>query len=135
MAPALARHDEIVRDSIAEHAGHVVKMTGDGVHAVFATASSALDAAVGTQVAIAGESWHGIPALAVRMGLHSGAAELRDGDYYGTVVNSAARLMSIAHGGQVVMSDVTAGLVREVLPADVGLVDLGEHGLRDLSVP
>ena len=67
------------------------------------------------------------------MGIHSGHAELRDGDYFGTAVNKAARLMAVGHGGQIVCSQSTADLARDALPDGVGLLDLGEHRLRDLS--
>jgi predicted ATPase/class 3 adenylate cyclase len=130
MRPALARHDEIVRGLVAAHGGFVVKTTGDGVHAVFSTASDAVDAAVAVQLGLAAEEWSLPGRLRVRMGIHSGPAELRDGDYYGTAVNRAARLMSVAHGGQVVVSNAT-----EALLGDTGLelTDLGDHALRDLG--
>lgn len=132
MKPALARHDEILRDAIAAHAGHYVKTTGDGAHAVFTTASDAIDAAVDAQRAIGAESWSLPNPLRVRMGIHSGPAELRDGDYFGTTVNRAARIMSVAHGGQVVISHATQELAR-----DDGreVFDLGEHRLKDLGQP
>ena len=130
MRPALARHDELLRDAVADRQGHVVKMTGDGIHAVFATAHDALDAAVGMQVGLAAESFGETGPLRVRMGLHTCEVELRDGDYYGSGVNRAARLMSVAHGGQVVVSLATSELLRG---RDVELVDLGEHRLRDLA--
>ena len=92
MQGALARHDEILRDAIEAHGGHVVKTTGDGLHAAFATAHDAVARRASTpSVALAAEPW-ALPApLHVRMGIHTGAAELRDGDYYGTAVNRAAR--------------------------------------------
>jgi predicted ATPase/class 3 adenylate cyclase len=132
MKAGLTRHDEILRDAIAAHDGHIVKMTGDGVHAVFADASSALHAAVAAQRAFSDEARDGIGALRVRMGIHTGHADARDGDYFGSAVNRAARLMSVAHGGQIVMSLATEELLRD---GDVELVDLGEHALRDLSRP
>jgi len=131
MQVALARHDEILRDAIESHAGHVVKMTGDGIHAVFPTAHDALDAAVVMQLALAAESFGETGPLRVRMGVHTCEVQYRDGDYYGSEVNRAARLMSVAHGGQIVVSAVTSGLLRDT---DVVLVDLGEHRLRDLAV-
>jgi predicted ATPase/class 3 adenylate cyclase len=132
MKPASARHDAILRDVIIEHSGHLVKMTGDGAHAVFATASDAVAAAVAAQLALQAESWPLPQPLRVRMGIHSGPAEMRDGDYFGTSVNRAARLMSVAHGGQIVVSLAT----EELLPhGEVELVDLGEHVLRDLTRP
>jgi predicted ATPase/class 3 adenylate cyclase len=129
MRPALARHDEILRSAIAAHDGHYVKTTGDGAHAVFATASDAIDASVAAQLAIGAEEWPLPAPLRVRMGVHSGPAELRDGDYFGTAVNRAARIMSVAHGGQVVISAATQELARET---DIELLDLGEHRLKDL---
>ena len=135
MKAALARHDEIVRDAIEGHGGSVVKTTGDGFHAAFATAHEAIDAAVAGQLALGREPWGATGSLRVRMGIHSGPAELRDGDYYGTAVNRAARLMSVAHGGQVVVSHATEELVRDALVSELGLVDLGEHGLRDVDRP
>jgi predicted ATPase/class 3 adenylate cyclase len=130
MKAALARHDAIVRDAIESHRGHVVKTTGDGFHAAFGVAHDALDAAVDAQLALAAEPWGATGPLVVRMGVHTGPAELRDGDYYGTAVNRAARLTSVAHGGQIVVSLATEELVEE---SGVELADLGEHVLRDLS--
>ena len=131
MRPALARHDELVRAAIEASSGTVVKTTGDGFHAAFAVAADAVDAAIAAQLELAGEPWAETGPLRVRMGLHTGAAELRDGDYYGSAVNRAARLMSVANGGQIVVSLATSELVRE---SDVELFDLGEHRLRDLTV-
>ena len=91
MKVALARHDAILRDSVAEHDGHVVKSTGDGIHAVFATAHDALDAAAVMQRGLAVESFGETGPLRVRMGVHTREAEYRDGDYFGSEVNRAAR--------------------------------------------
>ena len=130
MRDALVRHDEILRDAVIAHDGHVVKTTGDGVHAVFATARDALGAAVAMQLGLSAESFGETGPLRVRMGVHTCEVEYRDGDYYGSEVNRAARLMSVAHGGQIVLSSVTGRLVRD---GAVELVDLGEHRLRDLT--
>lgn len=130
MRGALARHDAIIRDAIEGHDGYVVKTTGDGFHAAFETAHDAVDAAVTAQLALGREPWGSTGSLAVRMGLHTGEVELRDGDYYGSAVNRAARLMGVAHGGQVVVSTATSELVRG---GPVELLDLGEHRLRDLD--
>ncbi len=135
MQPALARHDEIIRRSIDERGGYVVKMTGDGAHAAFATADAAVNAAVEAQLALQREPWPETVPLRVRMGLHTGSAEVRDGDYFGTEVNRAARLMAVAHGGQVLCSQSTADLARGALDASCSLVDLGEQQLRDLQTP
>jgi predicted ATPase/class 3 adenylate cyclase len=131
MRPALARHDEIVRDAVVAHRGHVVKTTGDGFHAVFSTAHDALDAAVAAQFGLSAESFAETGPLRVRMGVHTCEAEYRAGDYYGSEVNRAARLMSVAYGEQIVVSASTSSLVRDGF---VELVDLGEHRLRDLAV-
>ena len=134
MKEALARHDEILREAVEAHGGHVVKTTGDGFHAVFVAAGDAVEAAVEAQRALSSDSWGDIGRLRVRMGLHTGVEEPRDGDYFGSTINRAARLMAVAHGGQVVCSAATADLAGEVL-ASVGFRDLGEHRLRDLSRP
>jgi predicted ATPase/class 3 adenylate cyclase len=135
MQGALARHDEIVRDAVMAQGGHVVKTTGDGFHVAFVTAHDACLGAVDAQRAVEAEQWDGVGALRVRMGLHTGEAGQRDGDYYGPCLNRAARLMSAAHGGQLVCSQATAELVRDDLEKGVELVDLGEHRLRDLARP
>jgi predicted ATPase/class 3 adenylate cyclase len=133
MRAALARHDLVLREAVAAHDGQVVKGTGDGVHAAFATADGAVGAAIDAQLALGDEEWAVSEPLRVRMGLHTGVAELRDGDYYGSAVNRAARLMAMANGGQVVCSQATADLMRDGLPEAVALIDLGEHRLRGLS--
>jgi predicted ATPase/class 3 adenylate cyclase len=135
MRGALARHDELIRDAIESHSGYVVKSTGDGFHAAFATAQDAVSAAVLAQRALGDEKWRETDPLRVRMGVHSGSAEQRDGDYFGPALNRAARLMGVAHGGQVVVSQAAADLARDALDDDVQLTDLGEHRLRDLSRP
>ena len=133
MHGALARHDELLRDAIEGHDGHVVKTTGDGVHGVFATARSALDAAVVAQRSLCSEPWGETGELRVRIAVHTGEAEYRAGDYYGTAVNRAARLMSVGRGQQVLVSNATEQIVGDDLPPGLELVDLGEHQLRDLS--
>jgi predicted ATPase/class 3 adenylate cyclase len=135
MRGALARHDAILRDAVAAHGGHVVKGTGDGIHAAFATADAAVHAAIDAQLAVGAERWGVSEPLRVRMGIHTGVAELRDGDYFGPSVNRAARLMSAAHGGQAVVSLATEELVRDASRAGTELLDLGEHRLRDLGRP
>jgi hypothetical protein len=130
MRGAVARHDELVHALIAEHAGVVFSTMGDGVAAAFGSGSSAVAAALDLQRRFGGEVWPTARPLRVRVGLHTGEAEERGGDYFGTAVNRAARLMAIGHGGQVLCSEATAALL------DRGdLVDLGEHRLRDLDRP
>jgi predicted ATPase/class 3 adenylate cyclase len=133
MRAALARHDEILRDAVEHHDGQVVKTTGDGLHAAFALAHHALAAALDAQQALVAEGWTLPEPLRVRMGLHTGGAELREGDYFGPAVNRAARVSAAAHGGQIVASAATADLVRDDLADAIELVDLGEHRLRDLA--
>ncbi len=130
MKAALARHDALLREAVEAHGGSVVKMTGDGVHAVFGSAREAVEGAVVAQQRLAGMEWDGPEPLRVRMGAHTGETELRDGDYFGGAVNRAARLMSIAHGGQVVVSTTTAGLLEATR---FELRDLGEQRLTGLS--
>jgi predicted ATPase/class 3 adenylate cyclase len=131
MRVALARHDEIVGHAIEAHSGTVFKNLGDGAAAVFNTPSQAIRAGVEAQRGLAAESWATDEPLRVRMGLHTGEAEQRDGDYFGTTLNRTARLMAIGHGGQILVSGATAPLVEDI----VTLVYSGEHRLRDLDRP
>ena len=135
MQLALAEHDRILREAVADHGGVMVKTTGDGIHAAFGSPRAALEAAIAAQRALQDEGWPTISpdAICVRMGLHTGDSQLREGDYYGTAVNRAARVMSIAHGGQMLASGTTAALLRANLPNNVTLLDLGEHTLKGLS--
>src|ERR1700733_14668820 len=105
MKAALAAHDDVLRAAVETHGGWLFKHTGDGVCAAFASPQSAVDAAV---TALRGLE------LPVRMGLATGEAELRGGDYFGTVLNRAARVMAAGHGGQILLADSTAGLVRGI---------------------
>jgi predicted ATPase/class 3 adenylate cyclase len=133
MQAALARHDELIRAAIEAHGGYVVKTTGDGFHAAFVTSHDAVAAAVSAQRGLAAEPWEQTGPLLVRMGVHTGEAQRREGDYYGTALNRAARLMSVGHGGQILLSHTTEPLVRDGLPDGCELVGLGEHRLRDLG--
>jgi predicted ATPase/class 3 adenylate cyclase len=133
MGAALARHDEIVRSAIDANGGHVFSTAGDGVGAVFGRAASAIAAALAAQRELSAEAWVGGPVLRVRMGVHTGEAEERNGDFFGPAVNRAARIMGTANGGQVLVSDLTAGLVEQV--ADVKLIDLGSIELKGVIEP
>lgn len=135
MKTVLARHDELVRAAVEGNNGQVVKTTGDGFHAVFASAQDGLAACLRAQHGLLAEDWGAAGPLRVRMGLHVGEAQQRGGDYYGPAVNRAARLMSAANGGQVLLSAAVAAMVAGHLPADVSLRDLGEHRLKDLQRP
>lgn len=127
MPEAIAHHHEVLVRIVEANEGNVVKTTGDGLMAVFTDATSAVGAAEACQHALAQETWP-VPVRA-RMGLCTGSARPADGDYHAPVVNRAARVTAAGHGGQVVMAESTAGLVRD----DVALTDLGEHRLPDLS--
>jgi predicted ATPase/class 3 adenylate cyclase len=135
LMPSLsARHDALLRQAIEGHGGAVVKTTGDGFHAVFDSAMNGVAAAIAGQRAILEESWpEASGPLRVRMGLHSGESRFREGDYYGSDVNRAARVMGVAHGGQIILSEATAVLVRHGLAGGVTLSDLGHHRLRGLA--
>jgi predicted ATPase len=121
MRAALLAHDTVLRTAIESHDGFLFSHTGDGVVAAFNSPKAAVDAAVAAQRALE---------LPVRMGLATGEAELRDGDYFGTVLNRAARVMAAGHGGQILLADSTASLV-----SGVDLVDLGPRRLRDVPMP
>ncbi|MDE2359449.1 MAG: adenylate/guanylate cyclase domain-containing protein, partial [Betaproteobacteria bacterium] len=135
MKSALARHDAITRDAVESHGGRVVKMTGDGVHAVFDDPLDAIQAVLKMQFALTEPQPTNGLQLRVRCGLHAGISERRDNDYFGTAVNRAARIMSTAHGGQVLLSDAVATLVGEHHPSGFELRDLGRVRLRDLASP
>ena len=135
MRPALALHDAIARSAVEAHRGTVVKTTGDGIHAVFDDPVDAVEATLQLQQALLDpDATAGIP-LRVRCGLHLGAVERRDNDFFGTPVNRTARIMSAAHGGQVLVSKAVADLVGNHLPPGVALKDLGALRLRDLASP
>jgi predicted ATPase len=121
MRTALLAHDEVLRSVIEKHAGFLFSHTGDGVVAAFASPKSAVVAAVAAQRELQ---------LPVRIGIATGEAELRDNDYFGTVLNRAARVMAAGHGGQILMADSTA-----VLLSGVDLLDLGPRRLRDVPMP
>ena len=144
MRVALARHDRLLRRAIGSYDGYIVKTTGDGLYAAFANARNAIGASLAAQRSLQNpgtDPGHSTEApgaelpLTIRIGIHTGAAECRDGDYFGSVVNRTARIMSIAHGGQILLSAGTAELVSEGLPEGVTLRDLGEHRLKGLLSP
>ena len=135
MSEALARHDKILRETIEIHGGHVFKTVGDAFYAAFSTATDALEAALESQRRLFSSEWEQIGPLRVRMALHTGGAEERDGDYFGPPLNRVARLLSAAYGGQMLLSLTTQEFVRDQLPADVELWDLGEHRLKALERP
>jgi predicted ATPase/Tfp pilus assembly protein PilF len=135
MSKALAAHDTLARHSVESCRGTVVKMVGDGIYAVFDEALDALAAALGIQLALADSTVTSGISLRVRCGLHAGVVERREGDYFGNAVNRAARIMGVAHGGQVIVSQAVFDWVAGRLPAPVALRDLGAVRLKDLARP
>jgi class 3 adenylate cyclase len=135
MAAALRRHDEILRGAIEQVGGYVFKTVGDSFCAAFSAARAGLDAALAAQRDLAAQSWPTSRPIVVRMGLHAGVCDERDGDYFGPAVNRVARLLAVASGGQVLVSGVAAELLSDELPEGVDLRELGTRQLKDLSRP
>ncbi len=133
MRSAMARHDALLRQAVAGHGGHVVKMTGDGVHAIFADPLGALEAAVDVQRGLTDlERATGL-SLRARCGVHSGTFERRDNDYYGSAVNRAARIMAAGHGGQILVSALVVEAIGARMIPGLAVRDLGKVRLRDLA--
>jgi predicted ATPase/class 3 adenylate cyclase len=135
MKRALERHDSILLNAVTGAGGQVVKMTGDGLMAVFGSAAEAVRACLAAQRGLVDEPWPETGVLRVRMGLHSGEAHQRGNDYFGPAVIRSARIMAVGHGGQVLLSAASAALVADQLPDGAALVDLGAHRLKDLGRP
>jgi predicted ATPase/class 3 adenylate cyclase/DNA-binding CsgD family transcriptional regulator len=137
MRVALARHDALFEATVSEHDGIHIRPRGEGDSrfAVFSSAPSAVAAALAIQRSFVAEAWPTAHSIKVRIGVHTGEAELRDGDYYGSTVNRCARIRSLGHGGQTLLSEATAMLIRENLPERAQVRELGVHRLRDLTQP
>lgn len=135
MREALRWHDVLLRDAIQARRGVVFKTMGDACCAAFAAATDAFAAALAAQRALLAREWDGVGPLRVRMALHTGVAEERDDDYFGPPLNRVARLLSLGHGGQVLLSAATQELARDALPPDISLRDLGEQRLKGLARP
>lgn len=137
MRGALARHDALAGEIVARHDGVLVKSRGEGdsLFLVFGAPHRAVAAALALQQAFHREPWPPETPLRVRMAIHTGEADLRGGDYYGPTVNRAARLRAIGHGGQTILSAATHQFIRDALPPDVALRDMGTHKLKDLQRP
>jgi predicted ATPase/class 3 adenylate cyclase len=134
MQTALARHDEILRSVLEGFGGYVFSTAGDAFSAAFARAGEAVAAAVAAQVALGVEPWPEAASLRVRIGLHTGEAQERGGDYFGPAVSRAARIMSAGHGGQVLVSGAVLEVAGETA-GSWGSVDLGTHRLRGIRRP
>ena len=135
MKRALARHDEILLEAVNHANGTVVKTTGDGLMAVFPSASDSIGACLEGQRMLSGATWEETGPLRVRMGLNIGEADDRGGDFHGPAVNRAARIMAAGHGGQVLVSEATANVAQASLPPGATFRDLGIHRLKDLTRP
>jgi predicted ATPase/class 3 adenylate cyclase len=135
MAQALERHDAVLRTALERHGGIVFKTVGDAFCCVFSTASDAIASAYEAQRAIAQEDFSSIGGLRVRMAVHTGPADVRAGDYFGPTINRVARLLSIGHGGQVLVSGIAKELAEGCMPPQATLRDLGAHRLKDLTHP
>jgi predicted ATPase/class 3 adenylate cyclase len=135
MSQALSRHDELLREAVEFRGGFVFKTVGDAFCVAFPNAPQAVEAAHDAQRFLLSEEWEETGPLNVRMALHTGTAEERDGDYFGPTINRVARLLSAGHGGQILLSLTTQELVRDHLPVGAGLRDLGVRRLKDLFGP
>ena len=135
MSAAVQRHDVIGRSAMVAHGGYVFKTLGDAFCVAFARPEAAVAAALDFQRALATEDFAAVGGLRVRSALHIGAAYERGGDYFGPTVHRVARLLSIGHGGQTLLSGVMHDLVLGALPPQASLRDLGEHRLKDLTRP
>ena len=135
MKTALVRHNALLQSAVETNDGYVFKTVGDAFCSAFNTAPDALSAVIDAQNALFAEVWGETGPLRVRMALHTGAAEERGGDYFGQTLNRVARLLSAGYGGQTLLSQPTYDLVRDALPENTDLRDLGDHRLKDLVRP
>ena len=137
MPAVLAQHDALIQQAVSESGGHIFKKGGDSFCAAFHRADEALHSALAVQGSLHREAWT-LPegcAPRVRLALHTGPAEQRDADYFGVTLSRAARLLAAAHGGQTLVSESAAALLRTSLPAEVRLLSQGRHRLKDLAQP
>lgn len=135
MGVALARHDSIIRSAVERSGGLVFKTVGDAFCVAFDTPKDALLAAVEAQRGLAAENWNEVGSISSRMGIHTGAAELRDGDYFGGTLNRTSRIESAAHGGQILISQITHELLEDEKLDGITFKSLGSHRLRNLDRP
>ena len=135
MRDAVRRHDQLLRTAVESNQGYVFKTVGDEFCTAFQDVGDAIAAALDAQYAIAAADWTAIDGLRVRMAIHIGETDERDGDYFGRPVNRVARLLSTAYGGEMVLSEAAAESAHDSLPAGSSLRDLGRHRLKDLAEP
>lgn len=134
MGPNIERHDGLLKEAIEREGGQYVKGTGDGILAAFSEPASALQACIAAQHRLASAQWDAIPGIKVRMAIHFGDAEPRDGDYFGPTLNRLARLLAIGHGGQILASETYTAVLHR-MPEGVQLRPMGPHRLKDLGTP
>ena len=135
MQAALVHHDRIVRAAIERGHGYIFKTVGDAFCAAFAGCRETVSAALAIQRDLSAHDWGTSLPPTVRIAIHAGEADERDGDYFGTSVNRVSRLVELGHGGQILLSQTARDLTRDDLPSDVTFDDLGEHRLKDLREP
>jgi predicted ATPase/class 3 adenylate cyclase/Tfp pilus assembly protein PilF len=135
MPAVLTLHEVILRHAIEANGGQIFKTVGDACYAVFRSAPAAFAAGLAIQRALYAQDWGKVERVRVRMALHIGPAEKRTDDYFGLTLNRVDRLVHLGHGGQTLLSEAMAEQVRDVLPGDVELRDLGKHQLRDMAIP
>jgi class 3 adenylate cyclase/tetratricopeptide (TPR) repeat protein len=137
MSQALTRHDEIIDNIAQQHKGYLVRPRGEGDSrfVVFERAIDGVQAAAAVQQTLHEEDWPGEINIFVRMAVHTGEGEFRDGDYYGPAVNRCAKMRTITHGGQTILSQAVNELVQDILPEGIELFDLGKHPLEGVMRP
>ena len=137
MRKAMARHDAILADTVDRHAGELVEAgrEGDSVLAVFRTAGMAAVCALDIQKNFAAESWPEGLDLKVRVALHTGEAQLREGHYFGPALNRCARLLATCHPGQILLTKAVEAMLADEVPPEAELQDLGLHSFKDLARP
>lgn len=137
MEEAVAQHDALIGATVVRHGGVLVKSRneGDAAFCVFERPGDAVASAASIQRALAVTQWPAPVSLRVRIAIHTGAVQLREGDYFGPTVNRAARLRAVGHGGQILLSNATKELTGADLPEGIALKDMGLHGLKDLLQP
>ena len=131
----LAEHQRILREAFEAAGGQEIDTQGDSFFVAFPRAKDAVTAAVAAQRGLAAHRWPKNAAVRVRMGLHTGEPTVGEERYVGMGVHKAARIAAAAHGGQILLSNTTCGLVEDELPPDLRLLDLGEQRLKDIDFP
>jgi class 3 adenylate cyclase len=134
-AQVLAGHHSLIRSGLAAHDGREVDTQGDAFFAVFSSSRACVAAALEMQQALAAQAWPGGEQVRVRMGIHAGEATKASTGLVGLDVHRAARVAAVGYGGQVLVSETAAALVRDALPPGASLADLGVHRLKDLGRP